>query len=281
MNFSEIQIIGEEKIFRGSKSGITIDTCSIPLPYVAISKARRGNALIKVLGITSLTILILAGVAGAAPFAYVTNLGDYDQRGYYYDTNYNGTLPTHNVAVIDTATNNVTVRVPVEGWPRDIAVNPAGTKVYVATPAGLDPTISVIDIATNTVSDTVNIGGYPMQVAVNPAGTKVYVTDRDSTNISVIDTATNTLMEQINVGMITRNVAFTPDGKKIYVTNTFNNTTSVIDAITNKVTTTISVGDSPYEVAIAPDGNKVYVVNSGSNNVSVIDTIKLRTATLP
>ncbi|AKB37985.1 hypothetical protein MSSAC_3395 [Methanosarcina siciliae C2J] len=227
---------------------ISIDTFSILHPSAAISnKAYRRYTFIRAFGITALLILILIGVAGAAPFAYVTNLGDYDQRGYYYDTNYNGTLPTHNVAVIDTATNNVTARVPVEGWPRDIAVNPAGTKVYVATP-GFGPTISVIDIATNKVSATVNVGGYPMQVAVNPAGTKVYVTDRDSTNISVIDTATNTLMEQINVGMITRNVVIRPDGKKIYVTNIFNNTTSVIDAITNKVTTTISVGDSPYEV---------------------------------
>jgi len=92
-------------------------------------------------------------------------------------------VPTPTVAVIDTATNNLKAVVPVEGWPRDIVINLAGTKVYVATPGISTTTVSVIDTATNTVSATVDVGGgYPMQVAVNPAGTKVYVTDRDGTN---------------------------------------------------------------------------------------------------
>ncbi|AKB54495.1 hypothetical protein A9239_09645 [Methanosarcina sp. A14] len=43
---------------------------------ITCDKIHREHTLIRVLGITSLTILILAGVASAAPFAYVTNLGD-------------------------------------------------------------------------------------------------------------------------------------------------------------------------------------------------------------
>ena len=127
-------------------------------------------------------ILILAGAACAAPFAYVASLG----------------VDTGTVFVIDTATDNLTAVVPVGGWPESVAVNSAGTKVYVAT--GFDPTVSIIDTATNTVSNTVNTGGsYPWGVAVNPAGTRVYVTNRysvadnDSNNISVIDTATNSV----------------------------------------------------------------------------------------
>ena len=57
-------------------STIPIATFSVPLPSVAMSnKARRENTLIRALGITGLAILILVGVAGAAPFAYVTSLG--------------------------------------------------------------------------------------------------------------------------------------------------------------------------------------------------------------
>ena len=179
-------------------STITIDSYFTPFSSVIMyNKSRRGDIIIRVLGITVFVILILVSVAGAAPFAYVTSPG----------------IDTGTVFVIDTETDNLTAVVPVEGWPRDVAVNSTGTNVYVATP-GFDPTISVIDTATNTVSATVDVEGYPMQVAVNPAGTKVYVTDRDGTNISVIDTSTNTLMAQINVGMIIRNVVISPDEKK-------------------------------------------------------------------
>lgn len=125
-------------------STIPIDTFSNPYPSVTtFNKSRRGDIIIRALGITVLVILILVSVAGAASFAYVTSPG----------------IDTGTVFVIDTETDNLTAVVPVEGWPRDVAVNSAGTKVYVATP-GFDPTISVIDTATNTVSATVDVEGY-------------------------------------------------------------------------------------------------------------------------
>jgi YVTN family beta-propeller protein len=67
-------------------------------------------------------------------------------------------VDTGTVFVIDTATNNVTAVVPVGGWPAGAAVNPAGTKVYVATP-GFNTTVSIIDTATNTVDTAVDVGG--------------------------------------------------------------------------------------------------------------------------
>lgn len=241
---------------------------------ITCDKIYREHTLIRVLGITSLTILILAGVACTAPFAYVTNLGNYSN-----DTNYNGTVapvvPTPTVAVIDTATNNVTARVPLGGgWPVGIEVNSAGTKLYVASAAIDVCTVYVIDTTTNTVSAKVNIGSsYPSRITVNPAGTRVYVTkQRDNTDISVINTATNTLMAPIIVEPSTHDVALTPDGKKIYVTNFRGNITSIIDAATNKVTANISVGDSPCGIAVTQDGKKVYVLNYDSNTVSVINT---------
>ena len=86
-------------------STIPIATFSIPLSSVPMSnKARREDTLIRAFGITALAILILVGVAGAAPFAYVTSLG----------------VDTGTVFVIDTATNNVTAVVPVGGWPEEL-----------------------------------------------------------------------------------------------------------------------------------------------------------------
>jgi uncharacterized protein (TIGR03437 family) len=87
-----------------------------------------------------------------------------------YVTSYNPGSNTGNrtVSVIDTATNTVTATVPVGpmpytgfGYPWGIAVNPAGTDVYVAIEGTYS--VYVIDTATNTVTATValppNIGG--------------------------------------------------------------------------------------------------------------------------
>lgn len=65
---------------------------------------RIGHTLIAVLGITALALLMLVGIAGAAPFAYISNVND--------DT----------VSVIDTATNTVTATVSVESHPCGVAV---------------------------------------------------------------------------------------------------------------------------------------------------------------
>jgi YVTN family beta-propeller protein len=80
-----------------------------------------------------------------------------------------------------------------------VAVNPAGTRVYVTNQ--VSNTVSVINTSTNTVVATVNVGKYPCGVAVNPAGTRVYVVNEFDKNVSVIDTATNTVTASVNVGL--------------------------------------------------------------------------------
>ena len=75
--------------------------------------------------------------------------------------------------------------------PFGVAVNPEGTKVYVAN-AG-DSIVSVIDTTNNTITANVSVGEFPYGVAVNPAGTKAYVANMGSNNVSVINTTSNTV----------------------------------------------------------------------------------------
>ncbi len=63
--------------------------------------------------VSAAMILMLMGIAGAAPFAYITN--DF----------------SNNVSVIDIATNTVTATVNVESFPYGVAVKPDGRNVYV------------------------------------------------------------------------------------------------------------------------------------------------------
>jgi len=247
--------------------------------------------------------LMLVNLAGASPFAYITNLNDGTVS--VIDTFTNKVTDTINVpgpwgvavnpdgkkvyvaggvgvSVIETDTNTVTATVKIEGGDYGVAVNPAGTKVYVVK-VGLPPeykgTVYVIDTATNTVTATVNVGNNPYGVAVSPDGTKVYVTNsgdyiNPGNTVSVIDAATNTVIATVPVGKWPMGVAVTPDGTKVYVVNRLGYTVSVIDAATNTVTATVKVGARPYGVAVNPAGTKVYVANYYSHTVSVIDATK-------
>jgi YVTN family beta-propeller protein len=122
----------------------------------------------------------------AAPFAYVTNEGS-------------GT-----VSVLDTASNTVVATVPVGFNPFGVAVNPAGTVVFVTNdiPFGGVPfgAVSVLDTASSTVVATVPVGSFTVGVAVNPAGTRVYVANEFSGTVSVLDTASNTVVATVTVG---------------------------------------------------------------------------------
>ena len=247
--------------------------------------------------VSAAIILILVSIAGAAPFAYITNMDSNNVSVIDTATNNvtatvdvgispygvavspdgskvyvtNSVWGNGTVSVIDTATNTVTATVLVGDSPHGVAVTPDGKKVYVANYMG--GTVSVIDTVSNTVISTVPVGDFdfPLGVAVTPDGTKAYVAKQFGNDISVIDTSTNTIISTVNVGTYPIGVAINPAGTKVYVTNSYNNV-SVIDTTTNNVTGTVDVGYSPGGVAVTPDGTKVYVANSGNNTVSVIDT---------
>jgi len=113
-------------------------------------------------------------------------------------------------SVLDTVTNTVIATVAVGSNPGFVAVNPAGTRVYVTNSS--DSTVSVLDTATNTVTATVPVGSDPVGVAVNPAGTRVYVANRGSYSVFVLDTATNTVTATVSGGKRSRWRRGQPDG---------------------------------------------------------------------
>jgi YVTN family beta-propeller protein len=143
-----------------------------------------------------------------------------DGRKVYVTNQGNSESKSPNVAVITTATNMVTARIPVG-------------RVEWAS---------------------------PMSVAVTPDGSKVYVVNNASGDVSVIDTSTNTVIgSPITVGDRPRGVTVTPDSGKVYVANEFSNSVSVIATATNTVIATIPVMTLPIGVAVGSNGSKVFV----------------------
>jgi YVTN family beta-propeller protein len=180
------------------------------------------------------------------------------------------------VSVIDTATNSVITNVAVGANPDGLAVNPSGSRVYVAN--AHSDNVSVVDTTSNTVVATVAVGSFPIAVAVNRAGTRAFVTNSQSNSVSVIDTATNTIVATVPVGSAPPGVAgpggiaVNPSGTRLYVVDNHANTASVIDTTTNAVVATVAVGASSLGVALNPAGTRAYVASIDSNSVSVIDT---------
>jgi YVTN family beta-propeller protein len=225
-------------------------------------------------GAVAKTIVNVAVPGYTGPFAYIAHqLNAFPAPG--------------TVSVVDTKTNLVTKSVPVGVYPVGVAVNPAGTRVYVTNAGNF--TVSVINAASNEVvpvndpdnpGKTVSyiykgVGLAPWGIAVNPSGTSVYVANSGSDSVSVIDTASNTVTSIVSVGKTPYGVAVNPTGSRVYVTNYQGNNVSVIDAVTNKLddklTNPVPVGRNPYGIAVDPAGTRVYVANEGDNTVSVID----------
>src|SRR5215510_1497858 len=135
----------------------------------------------KQLSTFGLTILLggICTTAQATPFAYIADDG------------------ASNVSVIDTATNTIVATITGVGTvPEGVAVNAAGTRVYV-TDSVTSGTVAVIDTATNAVMTTIPVGAEPFGVAVNSAGTRVYVGNFSCNSVSVIDATANAVIATI------------------------------------------------------------------------------------
>ena len=256
-------------------------------------------------------MLMYANLASAAPFAYITNLGD--NTVSIIDTMNNayikklalgtGVYPSavavskdgskvyvsnetsKTISIIDALTDTANPTVigtigPLANTPRGIAINPAGTRLYVANFDAMS--VSVIDLTTTppTVLSTPNAtaGTAPTGVAINPAGTFVYVTNSGSDSVTVIDTATNSaVLPAIALPAGSSPMGIAADATNIYVANFNSSTVSVINAST-KAVTPVTVGSKPYGIAVNAAGTKAYVSNSGASggdSVSVIDTTAL------
>jgi len=135
--------------------------------------------------LVALALLLTASGAGADPFAYISNLSG------------------ASVTAIDGTTVLTTppAHIGVGAQPFGVAVNPTGTRAYVANSNMFDtgaPSVSVIDTAslTEVTRITVGIDGQPTGVAVNEDGSRVYVANNNG-KVAVIDTATNTVINTL------------------------------------------------------------------------------------
>ena len=183
---------------------------------------------------------------------------------------------TSGVAVIDTAANkvvdlNTTTTtldvIKVGSSPSALAINPAGTRLYVSN--GGSNTVSVVDLTTNKEITKVTVGLQPSGLAVSPDGTRLYALNKFGDKLTVINTANNQVLGSTEVGNSPRYVVVSPNGQQIYVTNYGSGTVTVLNATAAApvFSKTITVGTQPEGIAISRDGNLVYVANGKDTGV--------------
>ena len=216
-----------------------------------------------------LLFLCLACPALGQHYAYITNAGDFGDG-------INGDL-----SIIDLATNTVVATVPLGDYPQGVAVNPAGTAVYVGNTGSND--FTVIDTVTHTAT-THPAGFAPCGVTVHPNGRFIYLANIDflgqgASTVWVIDRATNTMIDEIICGNGSIAVVVHPNGKVAYVANVIDGTIAVFDTDTHEVIDTIvleAVGAeepiSPVPIVVHPDGTYVYAANRAGPTLWAINT---------
>lgn len=187
-------------------------------------------------------------------------------------------LPKHWLGVINTTTNAVIARLEVGPQANAIAVNPAGTLVFVSQSGG--PTcncaLTVVDATNNTVLNRAELADIRGSFGLVASKDNKLYASNGGFAVFVIDQSTLTIINRFTVGFRSTHMIFDQDETHLFVISEDANSLSIIEISTGAIEV-VHVGVRPNRVAIGSSGKFAYVVNFTGNSVSVID---LRTRTV-
>jgi YVTN family beta-propeller protein len=209
-------------------------------------------------------------------------VASYVPKGRLYVANY----LDHTVSVINTMFNNVLATIPVCTFPREVVVNPSGTRAYVyckywPDPWVPDPTkdlgsISVVNTSTNTVIATIPLPAPvpyldddpPGRMTINPSGTRLFlaITGGPNSGVTVIDTITHAVNDWSKLSdPNAAGLAIDPFGYVLYVTDHATCEVFALNAWTGQTLATIpSAGN--YGIVWHNPSNRLWAVKPGSTN---------------
>ena len=163
--------------------------------------------------------------------------------------------------------------IAVGGKPAGLALNPAGTTLYVADGGGR--TVAVVNVAQRKVIARIHVGVRPTGLALAPRSQRLFVCNTASDDVSVVDTSKLREVRRIRVAREPMEAALTPDEKTVVVTNglpatpatepTSSAEVSLIDATALQVKAAPRLpagGTNVRGVAVSPDGRWAYVVHT-------------------
>ncbi len=169
-----------------------------------------------------------------------------------------------------------------------IAINPAGTRVYVFDESG-DTAIFVLDTASNTVIAAQGLAlDEPENAVVSPDGAFVYVVDNSV--IAKVSTASLSIVDTVAVGSDAHGIALNGSGTHVYAKGTSDGI-DVFDTATLGFVTNIPTGSGSFAIGYyldnRPGSSRLYgvderftlsVMNSGANTLIQDVTLSLTDA---
>lgn len=180
------------------------------------------------------------------------------------------TLPlADSLRVINTTLQRVVSTLPTGGAPTEVAVNPAGTRVYVANQ---DATLGVIDPATNTTVSTVPVPGGLYAVVVSGDGATVWTSSTNWSRVYSVDATTLAVTDTGPAPVAAVGLARHPTLPRLYSggqgevigdANLYELDAGTLDSLRSWV-----IEGTASEIAVAPDGSRLFVADqSGQLNV--------------
>ncbi len=203
-------------------------------------------------------------MAKAAPFACITNQG------------------SHDVSVIDLASNKVVALVPVGRSPAGVVAASRIGRVFVSNPDS--KTISVVDMREQKVVGTLAAGDGPVGIDAAADGGHIYAADWYRNRLLVFDTqgaaasaespaSGPTLpVASIDVGKAPAGVAASDRAGTVFVAERDDDSVALVDVITRQVRLRATVGSHPFALLFDAPRQRLHALNVKSNDVSVLDT---------
>ncbi|MBT2299626.1 YncE family protein [Variovorax paradoxus] len=198
--------------------------------------------------------LLLCTTAGASPFAYITNQG------------------SHDVSVIDLASQQVVATVAVGRSPAGVVASGRAGRAFVSNPDS--KTISVIDMRQQKVVSTLPAGDGPVGLDISGDGRQLYVADWYAGRLLVFDahgSGAAPPLASIPVGRAPAGVAAHTDEATVFVAERDDDSVAVIDTATRRVLARVRVGSHPFALLYDAARARLYALNVQSDDISVID----------
>ena len=147
--------------------------------------------------------------------------------------------------------------VTVGNLPLGMAINPAGTRAYVAL--NNDGAVGVIDVATNLVLPPITgLGSTPYSVGVSPDNKTIFIGTNE--RLYFADASTNQLTDSLPASFANFMVVH-PTLPRLYVSMAGAGTAVEVNTGTRTIIRTYMTNGSPMGLGLSPAGTELYVSN--------------------
>lgn len=175
-----------------------------------------------------------------------------------------GNIATRALTILDAATLDYMVDLPLAVAPENICFNSDGGQMFV-TGAGMDA-VAIVSPFQTEVSETILAGNAPGSMAATSAGPQyLFIANPNSGDVTVVNIDTRKMVAQIPVGQKPAAIVLTPDNEYALVLNAQSGDVAVIRLLairnassnarrfrTAPLFTMIPVGLKPVSAAIIP-----------------------------